>query len=89
VPFHTLVGFIGVFGYLSGYFLLQVGSLNADRPGFTVINLVSAICVAYSLVFDWNLPSMMIQIAWIVISLVGLARMRARRPPQASAAGQK
>lgn len=79
MPLHTLIGFIGVVGYLLGYLLLQVGWLSAERPTFSVVNLVSAACVAYSLMYDWNLPSMLIQVAWIVISLVGLTRMALER----------
>jgi hypothetical protein len=84
VALHLMIGFVGTAGYLLSYILLQAGIFSGERPAYALMNLGSAVCMAYSLLYDWNFPSMVIQIAWIAISLGGLLRMR-MKPPTASA----
>jgi hypothetical protein len=38
------------------------------------LNLIGSIMLLYSLLFHWNLSSVLIEIAWITISLIGLYR---------------
>lgn len=69
------IGIIGVGFYLGSYALLQTGILRGSCYRYTVLNLIAASCVAVSLIDAFNLSSLVIQIAWITISLVGLARI--------------
>jgi hypothetical protein len=54
--------------------------VTADDLRYPVINLVGAILILVSLTKTFNLASFVIEIAWIGISIYGIARiMRARR----------
>ena len=70
-----MIGMVGVGFYLGSYALLQVGVLRGSGYVYTLLNLIAASCVAISLIDAFNLSSLMIQVAWITISLVGLARI--------------
>lgn len=80
MTFYNLIGLVGTSFYLLSYLLFQLGHLDPDKPTYTLMNLAAATCVGFSLLYDWNLPSMVIQVSWILISFVGIARLyRARR----------
>lgn len=72
--FHTFIGLIGAFGYLISYAFVQMRRDYAKTMDYSVINLLSAALVAFSLTRDFNLGSMFIQIMWIFISLYGVYR---------------
>ena len=74
----TIYGFIGIIGvglYLAAYALLQTGYLRGSGYAYTVINMLAAACVAFSLIDAFNLSSLLIQASWITISIFGLTRM--------------
>lgn len=68
-------GLLGVAFYLAAYGALQLGLLRGSSATYTVLNLVAAAFVMVSLVEAFNLSSLLIQISWITLSLVGLGRM--------------
>jgi len=68
----NIIGLIGVGMVLIAYFLLQLHKINPKAVLFSVINLVGAILILISLMFHWNLASVVIEISWISISLFGL-----------------
>jgi len=69
------LGHIGVAIYLFSYGLLQAGILRGSGYLYTILNLAAATLVLFSLTVSFNLSAAIIQIFWIVISLVGLTRM--------------
>ena len=69
------VGIAGVAFYLIAYALLQLGLLRGSDYRYTLMNMAAASCVLISLIDEFNLSSFLIQVSWIVISIVGLARM--------------
>lgn len=69
------IGLAGVVLYVLAYFLLQIQVLASDRYTYTVLNLLAAGCVLFSLQTHFNLASAIIQISWIAISLLGLTRI--------------
>ncbi|MBS1304278.1 cyclic nucleotide-binding domain-containing protein [Loktanella sp. SALINAS62] len=69
------LGYLGVAFYLLSYGLLQAGILRGSGYLYTIFNLVAATLVLLSLSVAFNMSSALIQISWIVISLVGLTRM--------------
>ncbi|MEO0820107.1 MAG: cyclic nucleotide-binding domain-containing protein [Pseudomonadota bacterium] len=77
--FHTLPHIVGLFGvglYLGAYFLLQIGAIRGQTYTYAALNLVAASCVLFDLYLqDFNLASALIQISWIVISLIGILRL--------------
>lgn len=72
--FSDHVGIIGVILTLLGYFLLNVNKVTSTSLAYVWLNLVGSILLLYSLLFHWNFPSVLIEVAWISISLIGLYR---------------
>jgi hypothetical protein len=84
---HELVGLAGVALVLLAYFGLQSGKLRGDGIAFQVANILGAGGIAVSLVYDFNLSAMIIELSWIAISIYGLVRgIRLRAEARAAAA---
>ena len=73
--FYDWVGMLGVALYLGSYAALQTGFMRGQGYLYPAINMAAAACVLISLANNFNLSSAIIQISWIVISIVGIARM--------------
>lgn len=71
----NLLGLIGVGFILTAYLLSQMGKLLPNQLQFPVINLIGAVLILISLLFSWNLPSFVIEVAWLLISLYGIWRI--------------
>ena len=69
-----LIGYAGVALILSAYALLQTGKLQSSALAYSVLNGLGAVGVLISLWFDPNLPSIVIESAWLMISLFGIYR---------------
>lgn len=74
-----LIGFAGVGLIVATYFLSQVGRMRADRPLYPALNAAGAAMILVSLYFRPNLPSLVIEVFWFAISIVGLIRALTRR----------
>lgn len=70
-----LIGIAGVALYLLAYAALQFGLLKGQDYLYPAVNALAAGCVLVSLVPAFHLSSGLIQIAWIVISAIGIARL--------------
>lgn len=73
------IGLIGVVVLLAAYFLLSTGRWASDSLTYQVYNLIGAILILYSLCFHWNLSSFVIEVAWVTISLIGIARIKIQK----------
>lgn len=67
-------GLVGVALYLGSYALLQAGLLRGSGYAYAGLNLCAAGLVLVSLTVAFNLSSAIIQVSWIVISVLGIAR---------------
>lgn len=76
---HDVIGNIGVALILLSYLLVQLGRASATGVRYIVANALGALLVLYSLWFDFNLSAFIIEITWLVISLVGLGRILRKR----------
>lgn len=74
-----VIGTIGVIIGLSVYFLLQAEKLRADQFLFPSLNLVAATLIAISLLWRWNFAAFMLEAAWMLISIYGIARIWRKR----------
>ncbi len=72
---YNAIGIAGVALYLGSYAALQMGLLRGQGYAYASINLTAATCVLISLVQNFNLSSALIQVSWIVISVVGMTRL--------------
>ena len=64
---------------LLAYFLLQTERLHARAIPYYVMNLIGAVLVTVSLMYEFNFSVFVIEICWIAISIVGIARILKRR----------
>jgi hypothetical protein len=69
------VGIVGVILILIAYYYLSMGKWISDSMIYQVLNFLGAWLILFSLYFHWNLSSVVIEIAWIVISLIGMYRV--------------
>lgn len=67
-----MIGIIGVISLLSAYYLLNTNKVTAHSLLYQLLNLAGAFLILYSLLFDWNLPAAMIEIVWMLISIIGI-----------------
>ncbi len=69
------VGLIGVLIYVGTYLLLQLGLMAGQSYLFAGLNILAASLVLISLGQSFNLSAVFLEVAWIAISLVGMARL--------------
>ena len=82
--YSNFIGIFGVFLVLLAYFLLQSNIISNKEPRFSLLNLIGAILILYSLFYHWNLASVIIEIAWITISIQGLINCYINKKPTIS-----
>ncbi|NNL88922.1 MAG: hypothetical protein HKP25_07610, partial [Marinicaulis sp.] len=69
-----LVGLVGVFFVVGTYFLSQVGRMKVDEPLYPALNGIGALFILFSLAYTFNTASFVIEMFWLLISIVGLFR---------------
>lgn len=67
-----LIGFSGVALLIITYALLQLERIDPKGFWYSFNNLIVAILVTVSLVYTPNLPSLVIEFFWFIISLYGI-----------------
>lgn len=75
-----LVGFTGVALIVSTYFLSQIGRMDVQRPAFPALNGIGALLILYSLSHTFNAASFVIELFWLLISVIGLVRALIVKP---------
>lgn len=68
------IGMVGVVIVLYAYFLLMTNRIDSFDIRYQMYNLIGAGCILFSLFYAWNLASVIIEAAWMVISLIGIVR---------------
>lgn len=74
-PALQAIGVLGTLVILLAYGLVQLGRMDVNRLPYSVLNLVGAIAIVISLTDAFNLPSLILELAWSVISLYGIYRV--------------
>lgn len=69
------IGIVGVILLLLAYFALSTGRISSNSMNYQIMNCVAAILILFSLYFHWNTPSVIIEIVWILISILGMVRI--------------
>ena len=75
LDYYQIAGYGGVAFYLGSYGLLQLGVLKGNSYTYAVLNALAAALVLVSLFRNWNMFSAIIQISWITLSIIGIARV--------------
>ena len=69
-----LVGNIGVVILIITYLMLQLNKLSSDSLAYSVLNAAGASLIVFSLLFDFNLSALLMEVFWVLISFVGIYR---------------
>jgi len=67
-----IIGLIGVALILLAYAALQFERLVATDWRYSALNGIGAALILVSLYYDFNLPTFVIEVAWVLISVFGL-----------------
>ena len=68
------IGNVGVVVLMIAYLMLQLNKLRSDGLAYSLLNVVGASLVIVSLLFDFNLSALLMEVFWVLISLVGIYR---------------
>ena len=68
------VGNVGVVVLVITYLMLQLNKLSSDRLAYSALNAIGAGLIVISLLFDFNLSALIIEVFWVLISFVGIYR---------------
>ena len=68
------IGNIGVIVLMITYLMLQLNKLSSDGLAYSVLNAVGASFIVVSLLFDFNLSALLMEVFWVLISFVGIYR---------------
>ena len=79
LPLYNLAGFLGAAIIVVAYLAVQQRWLNALDWRFPAANVAGSLLILVSLWFEWNFPSVVIEIFWAAISFLGLVRSLAER----------
>ena len=69
-----VVGLTGVVFLLIAFLLLNTSKVSALNLNYQLLNFFGSAFILYSLFFQWNLSAALIEIAWMMISLIGIVR---------------
>ena len=73
----TFIDWLGVLGSLmiaGAYLAVSRGWVAAERPAFNLLNLVGAALILWSLWYRPNAGAILIEVLWVLIAIVALAR---------------
>ena len=68
------VGNVGVIVLMITYLMLQLNKLRSDGLAYSVLNAAGASLIVVSLLYDFNLSALLMEVFWVLISFVGIFR---------------
>ncbi len=68
------VGNIGVGMIVVTYLLLQLDKISSSDVAYSVLNALGASLIVVSLIVDFNLSALLMEVFWVLISLMGIVR---------------
>jgi len=69
-----LLGNIGVVGLVFTYLMLQMNKISSDGLAYSLLNAISAALIVVSLLFNFNLSALLVEVFWVLISCLGIYR---------------
>ncbi len=70
----NIIGLIGVGIVVIAYFLQQRGIVKSTELNYLVMNIMGPMAIIISLMRFWNLPSFLLNLSWMLISMYGLIK---------------
>ena len=80
MAWYDILGTLGVATIVVTYFLLQLGRVKSGQLSYSMSNGLGSALVLISLYYDFNLPSVIVEAFWLVISIFGILRYLTSRP---------
>ena len=68
------LGNVGVVVLIVTYLMLQLNKLRSDGLAYSLLNAIGASLIVISLLYDFNLSALLMEVFWVLISLVGIYR---------------
>lgn len=68
------VGNLGVAILMITYLLLQLDKIKSANLSYSVLNAVGASLIVASLIVDFNLSALLMEVFWVLISFIGIGR---------------
>ena len=68
------IGNIGVVVLMITYLMLQLNKMRSEGLAYSLLNAIGASLIIVSLLFDFNLSALLMEVFWVLISLVGIYR---------------
>ena len=69
-----LLGLIGVVLIVVTYLLLQLEKLRSSDLAYSLFNAIGASLIVLSLLVTFNLSALLMEVFWVLISLIGVFR---------------
>jgi multidrug transporter EmrE-like cation transporter len=69
-----LVGNVGVVMLMIAYLMLQLNKLRSDGLAYSLLNAIGASLITVSLLYDFNLSALVMEVFWVLISFIGIYR---------------
>ena len=69
-----LLGLIGVVLIVVTYLLLQLEKLKSNDLAYSLFNAIGASFIVLSLLINFNLSALLMEVFWVLISLLGIFR---------------
>ena len=68
------LGNAGVVMLIVTYLMLQLNKISSDGLAYSLLNAVGASLIVVSLLYDFNLSALLMEVFWVLISLLGIYR---------------
>ena len=69
-----LLGNIGVVVLMIAYLMLQLNKLRSDDLAYSLMNAIGASLIVLSLLVNFNLSALLMEVFWVLISFIGIYR---------------
>jgi uncharacterized membrane protein YfcA len=69
-----LLGIIGVVMMMVTYLLLQLNKISSNDLAYSLLNAIGASFVVLSLLVNFNLSALLMEVFWVLISFIGIYR---------------
>ena len=72
--FLDFIGNVGVIMLMITYLMLQLNKLRSDGLAYSLFNAIGASLIVVSLLYDFNLSALLMEVFWVLISFLGIYR---------------
>jgi hypothetical protein len=76
---YDILGSLGVGIIVLTYVLLQLERIRSTQPIYSILNAIGSAMILVSLFYTFNLPSVIVEVFWLLISIFGIAKSQFRR----------